>query len=391
MIKKKQLLLLSFAHSLNHSLLLVLPQILVLVVADLGSSEFVIGTIAMIAGFLFGFGSLFGGMLSDKIGEMKVIMIFLILSGLSTFLLLMANEIIVFAIGLFLITSFASLYHPTSVSLLSKLFQKKMGEPLGLHGVGGSIGVIYTPIATAVLASYFGWRSAFAFFGIQCLVLAAILFLSLFRQKTKHGFEARKIADQADNGFRFRGIWVFFLLTATIGLYSRGVELFFQTYIVTNTLVGLEINSALSIAAIVAAFLMATGAIGQWISGKGSDVWGSAKVLFVNNVGVVLGLLFLQLIPIPYLGVGLFVLLYGFCFWGHQPALNSLMASVTPKRKRGMMYGIYFFMMFGIGSLSQSLTGYMAESWSISMAFYILTLFAVIALFISARILISKK
>ena len=45
----------------------------------------------------------------------------------------------------------------------------------------------------------------------------------------------------------------------------------------------MEIDSALSITAVAAAFLIATGANGQWINGKGLNVWGSAKVLLVNN------------------------------------------------------------------------------------------------------------
>ncbi|MEM2917792.1 MAG: hypothetical protein QXN63_05530, partial [Candidatus Bathyarchaeia archaeon] len=75
-----RLLLLGTAHSLNHSLFVIAPPLLTLIMADLGVEESVMGTVSMVASFIYGFGALIGGPLGDKIGEAKTVFLFLIFS-----------------------------------------------------------------------------------------------------------------------------------------------------------------------------------------------------------------------------------------------------------------------------------------------------------------------
>ena len=120
-------------------------------------------------------GSLVGGPLSDKVGEIKVITVCMMFSGAFTFTLLFAHEIIVYSLGLFLMAAWASLYHPTANSLISKVFPRGMGEAMGLHGVGGTLGVMLTPLVAVFLGEAFGWRVSFLFFGALCIVFAVVL------------------------------------------------------------------------------------------------------------------------------------------------------------------------------------------------------------------------
>jgi len=81
-----------------------------------------------------------------------------------------------------------------------------------------------------------------------------------------------------------------------------------------------------------------------------------------------------------------FILLYGVSFYAHQPALNALTGFLSPQNQRGAVFGIFFFTSFGIGSLSQFMAGYMADTYSLDAAFYLLTVFALIALLLSFRL-----
>jgi MFS family permease len=63
--------------------------------------------------------------------------------------------------------------------------------------------------------------------------------------------------------------------------------------------------------------------------------------------------------------------------------LNSLTGFLTPQNQRGLVYGILFFTSFGIGSVSQVITGYVGDSYGLDVAFYILTGFALCALMLS--------
>jgi MFS family permease len=81
--------------------------------------------------------------------------------------------------------------------------------------------------------------------------------------------------------------------------------------------------------------------------------------------------------------VAVFIALYGIAFYGHQPALNALAGFMTPEERRGLVYGVLFFIGFGMGSISQAITGYISDKVGITVSFYVLTLFAAFALLLS--------
>ena len=116
------LIVLGIAHSLNHSLFLVLPPLLGNIAADLGTSLTVIGLISTITFLTYGTGALIGGPLSDRLGSVKVARISIGLGGLMSLVFLVANDIYVFSAGMFLMALWASFYHPTANCLIAKAF-----------------------------------------------------------------------------------------------------------------------------------------------------------------------------------------------------------------------------------------------------------------------------
>ncbi len=119
------------------------------------------------------------------------------------------------------------------------------------------------------------------------------------------------------------------------------------------------------------------------MGGKTADMFGSKKVLVLTSIGVCLSLLSLLFFPVYLVGIALFIVLYGFSFYAHQPALNSLTGFCCPPNQRGAVYGIFFFTSFGVGSISQVIAGYLGDLYGLDIAFYLLTIFAVIALALS--------
>jgi len=372
------LILLGSAHSLNHSLFVVAPPLLTLIMSDLGVSNSVIGAVSTGASMLYGVGALAGGLLGDKIGEAKTIILFLICSGFSTFIMLAAwatRSIYVYTLALALIAIWASLYHPTANSLISKAFTGKVSESMGLHGVGGTLGVVLTPTMAWLLGSTLGWSWAFAAFGLACILLA--LFFVRFFGKTKSQNEH---GGTIINVFKIRKLWTLLIFNVLTGLFMKGVELWFPTYLQNNR----QIDPMW--ASIAYTTLLAFGVPGQWIGGKASDKIGPKKVLIAATVGVCVSLLSLLLIPVYIVGIALFLFLYGFFFNSHQPALTALTGFLTPQVQRGAVYGVFFFTSFGLGSISQFIAGYLAEFYGLDVAFYALTVFALAALILSFKI-----
>jgi MFS family permease len=376
--KNGQLALLGAAHSLNHSLFLIAPPLLALIMSDLGVTKSVIGAVATAASLIYGIGALAGGPLGDRIGEAKSIIVCLFLSGLSTFIMLFAGttkEISIYALALILMAIWTSLYHPAANSLISKAFKGRVAEAMGLHGVGGTLGVVLTPTIAWVLGVTFGWSWAFVAFGTLSMLLA-FLFIKNFGENGNRNENSGTIID----ALKIRELWILLVFNVTIGLFMKGVELFFPTYLEENRLIDPMWAS------IAYTMVLAAGVPGQWIGGKAADKIGSKKVLIATSAGVLLSLLSLIFMPIYSIGIIAFIVLYGLSFYGHQPAVNSLTGLISPQNQRGAVYGIFFFTSFGIGSLSQALTGYLADLYGFDLAFFVLAVFALASLILSLRL-----
>lgn len=376
--RKHLLAFLGAAHSLNHSLFLVAPPLLLIIMKDLETSQLTLGVIGTLSSMIYGLGSLVGGPLSDKINEIKIITICLAFAGASTFIFIFASNIFIYSLALFLMAAWASLYHPTANSLISKEFHGQMAEAMGIHGVGGTLGIILTPIVAFSIGIAFGWRISFIVFGVLSVVLAILLLRN----------RSQTVRTQSKIGilelFKIKGLWIILVFNVVIGLYMKGIEYFLPTYLTLKPFQALDQETAKFWAAMAATLVLASGVLGQWLGGKASDRIGSKKVLIAASVGVLTSLLFLQFTPIWLLGVSAFIVLYGVSFYGHQPALNSLTGIMTPTERRGVVYGIFFFTSFGLGSISQAVAGYFMDKYgSVEPSFYILTIFAVIALALS--------
>jgi MFS family permease len=346
--------------------------------SDLGTSNLTIGTAVAVASFMYGLGALAGGPLGDKIGEAKTIAASLALSGLSTLAMLAAGatqSIYLFATALVSMGVWASFYHPTANSLISKTYTGKVAESMGLHGVGGTLGVVLTPTIAYAIGVTVGWPYAFITFGLLCLLLAIPFAKNSTREKNKNNkqgsiIEALKISE----------LRVLLVLNVVIGLFMKGVELYFPTYLRDNRMIGGWWAS------VAFTLVLAVGVAGQWLGGRASDAVGSKKVLIATMAGVTLGLASLLLLPIYIIGIALFIVLYGLCFYAHQPALNYLTGLLSPESQRGAVYGIFFFASFGIGSLSQVMAGYIADAYGLDVSFTLLTAFALTALILSLKL-----
>jgi len=379
--KKLLLTLLSVAHSLNHSFFWIASPLLLLITSDLGTSKTALGLIGTVGSFIYGLGSLLAGSLADRKNEIHLIVLSSSLAGFSTIMFLFAQNINLYAAVFISMCVWTGLYHPAANALISKAFSGTTGEAMGIHGAGGTIGVVFTPILSLTIGIIYGWRMSFAVFGVSAIITAILLWKSRFHHA--HVQSATKV--RIWEIFRMRGLWLLFIFNFAIGLYMKSVELFLPTYLALGPLTFLDKESAIFWAGALTTIMLLIGSFGQWLGGRKTDVLGSKKVLMTTSLTVLIGFILLVLTPTSFwfVAVTAFITLYGLAFYGHQPAFNALAGFMTPEDRRGIVYGVLFFVGFGMGSISQAITGYVSDKIGITPSFYILTLFAATAFILS--------
>jgi len=370
------ILFLGIAHALDHSFLSALPPVLLLVIKDLGASLGEVGYAATFAYLLFGAGALVGGPLSDRIGEGKVVFISLALSGVSTLILLVDQRFAGFLAALVLMSAWSSFYHPTANSLISKVYRREVGRVMAIHGVGGSIGQVFVPSLAVFLAITVGWRFSFMFFGILATV-TSIYFIQLPLMK-KHETRTKPKEFLILKDSRF---WALFAYNIMIGLYFRGTELFLPAYLTKVRGLSIEISG------IAVSLLMAFGVLGQFLGGFGTDRIGGANSLLIESAVVAVGFACLQLESLT--AAATFLVLFGLAFYATQPTTNALTAEITLLDQRGLVYGVMFFLVFGLGSVSSTIAGYIAENFGLQLAFSAMLLLSMLAL--ASSLLLRRK
>lgn len=354
------LLLLGVAHSLNHSLFLVLPPLLDIITTDLGASFSTMGLIGTLTFLTYGSGALIGGPLSDRLGSLKVARISIGLGGVMTVLFLFADTVFVFGAGMFLMALWASFYHPTANGLIAKAFTENTGGAMGTHNAAGNLGQVLTPTVAYYLGVTFNWRLSFVFFGALSVATAA--FLS--RIEVDEGDSSGESQSYLEF-IKTPGLWIILIYNVFVGFLFRSVDLFFPSFL------SVEKGYTGGLAAVANSGILLLGVAGQLLGGMGSDRLGQTKTLLIASAGMALSLVLLMVLPTGTLGVALFILLYGVSMFGHQPTVTSMVSRLSPRHMMGLAYGVMFFSAFGVGSLSTTVTGYLADKYSLTVAFWL--------------------
>jgi sugar phosphate permease len=352
--------ILGAAHSLNHSLFLVLPPLLSNIAENLGVSFQTLGLVATITFLIYGTGALAGGPLSDMIGSVKVARISIGLAGVSSLLFLVCKEIYVFSAAMFLMALWASFYHPTANKLIAQAFPKTPGNAMGIHNAAGNAGQVLTPTVAFLLGVLVDWRFSFIFFGLLSMGTALIMNRITIEEDAPTGMKKLEVGEF----LKIPNFWMLLLFNAFVGFIFRGVEVYFPTFL------RLGEGYTGEFAAIGSSLILFFGIAGQLIGGRGSDKFGPTKVILGSVLFVLVSLLILLLRPTSYFSVVAFTLIYGVAVFAHQPSMTNLISRVTPRRLMGLSFGVMFFFSFGVGSIAAAVLGWLTDGFGVVYAFW---------------------
>jgi MFS family permease len=365
-MRVSSIVFLGLAHAINHSFLLAIPVLLPQIANSLHVSIYDMGYVTSLAYFLYGFGSIFAGPLSRRFSSRRLVFLSLLFSGLSLFPLLLYVNVYVFTFSLALNSFFASIYHPIANKLISEDYYGSVGRVMGLHGLGGSLGSVAVPMLSIAISQIFDWRASLILLGFLSMLLS-IAFITGGSKPIRIEAEGLKIK------FPYSRVKWIILFSIFIGLFSRGFELFLPSLLISRGFDQFYAAMAMSL-------LLLTGVFGQIFGGFFADAKGSLKALFLSFVLVPISLIFIVFgrwsIYMSLFGV----FLYGFSFYAHQPPSTKIQSELVDSSLTGYVYGLFFCINFSLGSVSSSLTGFLAGVYGLEAAYVFLTALTILSL-----------
>ena len=111
------------------------------------------------------------GILADRFGESRVILLAVGLTAIGSLLLAVAPTYGVFAVMAVLVGAGAGLHYSAATSFLARHFDN-VGRAIGIHVAGGPLAGLAAPIAAAAVGARYGWRPA--------ILLGALVAIPIF-------------------------------------------------------------------------------------------------------------------------------------------------------------------------------------------------------------------
>lgn len=376
-------------HSMVHTYELSIP-VLITVWLDVFATDTATLGLVVAAGYtLFGVGSLPAGILADRIGSKRLIVICLLGMAAAFVAVGVAPNILLLAVALLLWGTAASLYHPAGLSLISTGVEAR-GRGFAYHGMAGNIGTALGPFITTLLLITLDWRIVAGLLAVPAVV-AAIVAVRLDIVETAavddheaidQGGEQKSLRDLLAESLQlFRSSFIIvFGVVILAGLYYRGVLTFLPDLLgefLSFSLPGVE---SLSSGRYLYAGILMIGVLGQYIAGRLTDYLEVERGLALAFGGlVVISLAFSVIVDWGLIALLVASVFLGIFLFGEQPFSQATIAKHSPADGRGLAYGYMYLGVFGIGALGAALTGVVLEYATPAVLFVVLAGIAAVA------------
>lgn len=340
-----------------------------------------------IGSLLVGAAAVPAGMLSDRFGATKMMVVFFLGMGACSIAAGLSNSPTTMMLSLTGLGLFAAVYHPVGIPWLLRGVRQDVGKVLGFNGIFGSLGAAGAGLSGGLLIDLIDWRAAFIIPGTICLVTGLALLVFVIKGSVADGVRVFERSGEPSREEMKRG---FLILLLTMFLAA----MVYQTTQISLPKVfdqrhgGLVGSGVLGVGLLVAGVYTAAGFM-QIVGGHLADRF-PLKPVYVGAMLVQIPMLFLaaSLTGIPLVLIATVMVMANV---GALPAENLLLLRYTPQHRHGLVFGLKFALAFGAAPVSVLLVSWVSERTGGSYwAFVILAMFALLA-FTAAAMLPGER
>ena len=378
----------NFSQFLNHVIMLIYPTVALTLVDVWSLSYGELFKLFFFASLLYGVAALPAGWLGDRWSSWGMLAIYMICTGIATFLTGFANSPTQIAVGLAVIGIFAAIYHPVGTNFVV-LHAVNRAKDLGYNGAYGTVGLASAAFIAAGLTQLFGWRAAFFVPGAACFLLG-VGFVLFTRDIAKNSSQTKSVVEDAPVTFRTTRV-VLGLMAVTalsVGLitqaYTSGLpKVFDDTMKEVVAAFALDREGGLTMSSALVTLVILAGAAGQIVGGSLASKF-SPKAVYIGMFAIMIPLAVIasQLDGLPLVVVAAVMMLV---ITGCLPAENCIIVRFCPEHWRARVFSAKFVMALGGGSFAVLVVGEIFDRTTGFMLFYgFMILLAAIVMFFAA-------
>ncbi len=337
------------------------------------------------------------GILADRWGRDRMMVVFFLGIGTSSILTGLAQTPLHLGAGLLCIGVFGAIYHPVGLAIVTARW-KKTGMRLAVNGIWGNLGVGSAALVSGVLIDVAGWRAAFILPGIISIAIAMpyLLVSREIQALTVQPVGGAAAKARANYGPMWRVLFCVYM-TATLGsvvFQSTTValpEIFEERLVgladaVAANLSTLRMQSA-SVIGALAFVVFATASLAQLVTGYMLDRFGARPTLaLVTSVQIIAFLLMPGLTNAAAFAVSLGIMLGVF---GQVPVNDFLIGTTASEKSRSRAFGARYMVSFLAFSATLPLIAVIQANWGFDGLFRVLMVCAA-AILVGSRVLLSK-
>jgi MFS transporter, FSR family, fosmidomycin resistance protein len=375
------LIICSISHFLNDMIQSIVPAIYPIVKESYGFSFAQIGIITFVFQMTSSILQPFTGLYADRHPRPYALSAGMCFTLLGLLLLAFAGNFVLILLAVSIVGIGSSLFHPTASRVAQMASGGKKSLAQSIFQVGGNGGSAVGPLLAALIILPFG-QHAISWFALAALA-AALIMLRLgkwyklrMQYVVSHPQKQLPLNNHISRRAKQGAMLILVLLMFSKYFYTACITNYFTFFLIDKF--GLSVKaSQLSLFVFLAAF-----AVGTIAGGIFGDRFGRKYVIWFSILGTAPFALLL-----PYVNLPLTLACAFFAGLVIASAFSSIVVYATDlmPAKEGMIAGVFFGMMFGLGGLGSAFFGWLADKTSIGFIFQVsafLPLLGIIAAFL---------
>jgi len=359
------LVICGISHFLNDMIQSIIPSIYPILKANFDFSFAQIGIITLVFQMTSSILQPFTGLYADRHPRPYALSVGMCFTLTGLLLLAFANNYLAILIAVSIVGFGSSVFHPTASRVTQMASGGKKSLAQSIFQVGGNGGSALGPLLAAIIILPYGQHSI-SWFALAALLAALIMirlgawYKARLKYIVKHPQKTPELNTNISKRAKYGALAILILLVFSKYFYTSCITSYFTFFLIDKFGVSVR-ASQLFLFVFLAAF-----AIGTVAGGMLGDRFGRKYVIWFSILGAAPFAL-----AMPYVGLTWTIIC---CFLSGliiASAFSSIVVYATDLMpgKLGLISGIFFGLMFGLGGLGSAFFGWLADQTSISFIF----------------------